>query len=102
MAFVEYKLKARVDLWNDSQEDGYGLNFVRSRDGLETDFLITKNGDPWLLCEAKLSAVPVPGHHRRHSAALGGIPFAQIVRQDGVLKAENGRFFTVSASRFFA
>lgn len=100
--YAAMELKARVDLWNDSQEDSYGLNFVRSRDGLETDFLITKNGAPWLLCEAKLSTTPVSSHHYRHCAALGGIPFVQIVRQDNVLKVENQKYFTLSASRFFA
>ncbi|MEI7483050.1 MAG: ATP-binding protein [Elusimicrobiota bacterium] len=99
--YVAMELKARVDLWNDSQNDTYDMSFVRSRDGFETDFLITKNNAPWLLCEAKLSGQDTAKHHRRHSAMLGGVPLAQIVRQDDVLKVESGGFLTVSASRIF-
>ncbi len=99
--YVAMELKARVDLWNDSQNDTYAMRFVRSRDGFETDFLITKNNAPWLLCEAKLSGQDTASHHRRHSVMLGGVPLAQIVRQDDVLKVESGGFLTVSASRIF-
>ena len=100
--YVAAELKARVDLWNDSQDDRYALHFVRSRDGLETDFLVSKNNVPWLLCEAKLSAQRVASHHHRHSLMLGGVPFAQVVLKDDILKVEDGKFFTISASRFFA
>lgn len=100
--YAAAELKARVDLWNDSQDDRYALHFVRSRDGLETDFLITRNGAPWLLCEAKLSAQGVASHHHRHSSMLGGIPFAQVVLKEDVLKVEGGKFFTISASKLFA
>ncbi len=100
--YAAAELKARVDLWNDSQEDSYGLYFVRSRDGLETDFLIARNNIPWLLCEAKTTATNISNHHFRHSAALGGIPFAQVVMQSDVLKVENKNFFTISAARFFS
>ncbi|MBU2574641.1 MAG: ATP-binding protein [Elusimicrobia bacterium] len=100
--YVAAELKARLDLWNDSQDDCYALHFVRSRDGLETDFLIVKNNAPWLLCEAKLSSQGVASHHHRHSLTLGNIPFAQVVLKDDVLKVENKNFFIISASKFFA
>lgn len=100
--YAAVELKARVDLWNDSLDDRYALYFVRSRDGLETDFLITKNNAPWLLCEAKLSVRGVASHHHRHSSMLGDVPFAQVVLKDGILKVDERKFFTISASKFFA
>ncbi|MCG2724920.1 MAG: AAA family ATPase [Elusimicrobia bacterium] len=100
--YVAMELKTRIDIWNDSQKDNYKLYFVRSRDGLETDFLIAKNNAPWLLCEAKVSSEGISSQHRRHSAILGDIPFAQIVLKNDVLRVEKKFFFTVSAARFFS
>ncbi|MEA3306765.1 MAG: AAA family ATPase [Elusimicrobiota bacterium] len=100
--YVAMEIKTRIDLWNDSQKDNYKLYFVRSRTGLETDFLITKNNVPWLLCEAKISSEGISSQHRRHSAILEDIPLVQIVLKNDVLRVENKKFFTVSASRFFS
>jgi predicted AAA+ superfamily ATPase len=100
--FVALELKARIDLWNDFSEDHYGLNFVRTRDGKETDFLITRNSKPFFLCEAKLSAVNIDRHHYLHAKLLSDIPFVQVVKKPGVLKVEANHFYVVSASRFFS
>lgn len=100
--FVAVELKTRVDLWNDYSENKYDLSFVRTREGKETDFLILKNTEPYLLCEAKLSETNIDKHHFLNSKYLGDIPFVQLVKKPGVLKVEQKRFYIVSASRFFS
>jgi uncharacterized protein len=47
-------LKA-VHFWNDSGEGEFDLHFLKTRDGKEVDFLITKEKKPWLLVECKSS-----------------------------------------------
>ncbi len=96
------ELKTRVDLWNDILEDDYELMYVRTRDGKESDFLIIKNKEPYVLFEVKLSSSRISRHHYLHSKLLGRIPFVQLVKEPEILKVENKNFYMVSASRFFA
>lgn len=100
--YVALELKARIDLWNEISEETYSLSFLRTRAGHETDFLILKNEIPFFLCEVKSSRTPIERHHYIHAAALGNIPFVQIVREPNILRVEQKTFFTVSATRFFS
>ena len=68
----------------------------------DTDFLVLKNGQPWLLVETKISDGPIAAHHHRMQAALGGVPFVQLCRQDGICVKEEGNRFRISASRLLA
>jgi len=97
---VAMELKARVDLWNDCVKDRYELCYIRTRDKKETDFLVTKNKKPYFMCEAKLSDDSIENHHRINSAAMGGIPFVQVVRKKDVLRADGKGFYSASAGRF--
>ena len=99
---VALELKSRVDLWNDSGADRFELYYVRTRDKKETDFLITRNKKPYFLCEAKLSEENIDNHHKINSAVLGGIPFVQVIRKKGILKAAGKGFYVASAGRLFA
>jgi uncharacterized protein len=47
-------LKA-CDYWNDSGEGDFRLNYLRNKEKQEIDFLIVKDGQPWLPVEVKLS-----------------------------------------------
>ncbi len=100
--FCALELKSRVDLWNDSGADRFALNYLRTKDGKETDFLIVKNNRPYVLFESKISDTPIEPHHRSAAAALGGIPFVQIIRKPKTLRAEGSGIFSVSADRLFA
>lgn len=99
---VAVELKSRVDLWNDSTADRFELFYVRTRDGKESDFLITKNKKPYFLCEAKLSDESIENHHKANAASFGNIPFIQIIRKKGVLKSGGKNLFVASAGHFFA
>ena len=100
--FVAMELKTRVDMWNDMLEDDYDLSYVRTRDGNESDFLIIKNNEPYVLFEVKLSSSKISRHHYLHSKLLGGIPFVQLVKDSEVLEVKSKNFYIVSASRFFS
>ena len=51
---AQHLLKA-VHFWNDIGLGEYGLHFVRDKEKREVDFLVTKNNNPWILVEVKLS-----------------------------------------------
>ena len=44
-----------VDMWTDLGLGDYALYYVRNKAKIEVDFLVTKNGIPWFLVEAKTS-----------------------------------------------
>lgn len=48
-------LKA-VHFWNDRGFGEYGLYYLRTKDKIEIDFLVTKNKKPWFLVEVKTKA----------------------------------------------
>ena len=54
--FIATHLFKAVSFWNDTGLGNYGLYFIRTKDGLEVDFLLTKENKPWILIEAKLSS----------------------------------------------
>ncbi|MBN2493275.1 MAG: DUF4143 domain-containing protein [Deltaproteobacteria bacterium] len=49
---ASHLLKA-VQLWTDIGLGDYGLYFVRDKARREVDFLVTKDGQPWILAEVK-------------------------------------------------
>ncbi|MBN9564844.1 MAG: ATP-binding protein [Alphaproteobacteria bacterium] len=54
--FVALHLYKFVLFQNDTGRGDYGLYFVRDKDKKEVDFLVVKDGQPWLLVEVKASA----------------------------------------------
>lgn len=43
-----------VNLWNEIGLGDYGLYYIRTKDKKEVDFVVTKDGNAWILIEAKL------------------------------------------------
>ena len=99
---VAMELLARTHLWTESGDDDWGLHYVRTRDGKETDFLLTKRRKPWCLLECKLRKTSVESHHRLFASKLGGIPVVQLVKQHGELEAKQRDVVSVSAARFLS
>jgi hypothetical protein len=99
--YVAVELKTMIDLWHDKGVADFDLMYVRTRDGKETDFLITRDGKPWCLLEAKLKDDNIARHHFDQARALGNVPYVQLVREGNVYKKHSPGFFRVSASRFF-
>jgi len=99
---VAMELFARTHLWTESGDDDWGLHFARTRDGKETDFLLTKRRKPWCLLECKLRKTSVESHHRLFASKLGGIPVVQLVKQHGELEAKQRDVVSVSAGQFLS
>jgi predicted AAA+ superfamily ATPase len=53
--FIACSLLKAVTAWNDTGIGDYSLHYIRTKDGREVDFLITEDGDPWVLIEVKAS-----------------------------------------------
>ncbi len=98
--YVAAELLSRIYLWRDASGSKYSLFYIRNKEKQETDFLLLKNKVPWLLIEAKYSDGPIESHHYHNQNALGGIPFVQLCRKEGVCKMEAKNSFRISASRF--
>jgi len=100
--YAAVELKALTDLWHDRGLADFDLRYVRTRDGRETDFLITRDPKPWCLFEIKLKDESIARHHFDHAKALGDIPIVQLVSETPVFKKQAPKAFRLSASRFFA
>lgn len=99
--YVACELYSLISFWNDSGYAHFDLNFVRTKDGKETDFLIVKDKKPWLLIEVKVSSKEIQSHHITQAKHLGGIPVAQIVYEKNCLRKFDNKSYIISADRFF-
>lgn len=99
--YIACELKHRAELWTTVTKCRFDLSYVRTRDGKESDFLITRDGRPYLLLEAKLSSEEVEPHHLGYARQLG-TPFVQIVKRPGIAKASKEPVFVISAANFLS
>ncbi len=99
---MQHELLARTHLWAESGDVEWGLHFVRTRDGKEPDFLLTRHRKPWCLLECKLRKTGVERHHKLFAVKLGGIPIVQLVKRHSQLEAQQRDVVSVSASRFLS
>jgi uncharacterized protein len=92
-------LKA-CDFWTDSGEGTFELKYLRNKEQQEIDFLILRDGQPWLPVEAKLSDTePVP-HWNKFLGYLGCRRALQLVGSPGVFRKHplpNGALWVASA-----
>ena len=100
--YIAVELKSRINLWEDAGYGIFELNYIRNRDGRETDFLIVRDQNPWLLVEVKLSRTTIDYHHKKNRKALGNIPFVQFVLENNIAELDPDGNCQMSASRFFA
>ena len=96
------EIKTLLELWTDAGIASFEMNFLRNRDGKETDFLILRDQEPWMMLEAKLSSTTIDYHHRKNRKLLGSVPFVQVVRQDNIAEKREDGLYQISASRLFA
>ena len=52
---VACQLRAQLSFWQDQGLGEFGLWYLRDKDGREADFLVTRDGKPWLVLEVKAS-----------------------------------------------
>jgi uncharacterized protein len=51
--FVACHLLKAVHFWNDRGFGDYSLHYLRTKDKVEVDFIVIKNGKPWFIVEVK-------------------------------------------------
>ena len=100
--YVACELLARVRLWSDASGEAFGLSYVRNKQKQETDFLVTRDSNPWLLVEVKMTDRAIEPHHLSTRDALGGIPFVQLCHEPGVCSCQRAGVYRMSADRFFS
>ena len=99
--FVACELKIRISRWSEYAGEKYDLYYVRNQLKQEADFLITRNGTPLFLVEAKLKDAPLDRHLHEFSSTLN-VPIVQLCREGGVAVLQKSTVFRISASRFFS
>ncbi|MBC8461482.1 MAG: ATP-binding protein [Deltaproteobacteria bacterium] len=100
--YVACELKALLALWGDASGEDFPLFYIRDKQKKETDFLIVRDGIPWLLVEAKLTDGSIDRHHFETIRALNGVPFIQVCLEPNVASMEKRNAYRISANRLFA
>jgi predicted AAA+ superfamily ATPase len=97
---VALHLLKACHLWSDIGLGRYELLYVRTKDQLEIDFLITKDRKPWLPVEVKLSDAKPSPSWRKILPELGCPLALQLVRTPNVYKvfSEDSRSLVVRSA----
>jgi uncharacterized protein len=101
---IAVELFRGVSNWNNLGVGKFSLHFVRNKEKEEVDFLIVKNGKPFLLIECKLSDTNVSKSLVKFQNMLN-IPAIQLVDKKNVCKLiTNGKqkVMIISAARWLA
>lgn len=80
---ASHLLKA-ADFWTDTGEGVFELCYLRNKERVEIDFLLTRDRKPWLAVECKLSDDGLSPAFRAFLPHLGWPPFVQLVMKPGV------------------
>lgn len=100
--YVACELKTLIMLWGDASGEDFSMFYIRNKQKQETDFLILRDGVPWLLVEVKLTDGSIDRHHFETIRALNGIPFIQVCMSPDVASLEKRNVYRMSANRLFA
>ena len=86
--FVACHLLKAVEGWNDLGLGRFELGYLRDKERRKVDFVVVRDGRPWLLADARRREEPV-GAALAHYQALLGAPFAfQVVVDAGYVDAD--------------
>jgi len=69
--FVASHLLKSVQSWTDAGLGDFALHYLRTKDGREVDFLLSRDGNPWMLVEVKTSDAPPSANLRYFHERLG-------------------------------
>ena len=97
---VALHLLKACHFWSDTGEGDFTLHFLRTKDKAEIDFLICKDGRPWLPIEVKSGELNPSPHWRTFMPALACPLGIQLVMTPGVKKVyreNNQTLLVVSA-----
>lgn len=99
--FIAMQLKTFCEFVNDGGWAKLELYYVRDKQGHEVDFLITSNGVPRLLIEAKAGNSNLDTNLKYFCEKLGGICAIQVVLKPDLLKKISDKIFIISSNRLF-
>ena len=101
---VAVELKRAVTLWSDFGFGEYELWYLRNKEKEEIDFLITENGKPIFMVEAKFSDPTISPNLIKFQNALQ-IPAIQLVNQSNVarkIRNDHNHIIVASAANWLA
>lgn len=76
-------LRKACDFWTDTAAGDFELRYVRDKERREVDFLVLRDGRPWLLVECKSSETEPAEPLRRFAALLRPAHAVQLVARPG-------------------
>lgn len=100
---VALHLLKACDFWTDSAQGEFSLHFIRTRDAQEVDFLVSRDGKPWMLVEVKSNKESPSGALVKYASALQTELNFQLVTKSGFKKRyPDTRVTVISAETFLA
>ncbi len=72
--------------WTDAGEGEFSLHFIRNKEKQEIDFLVAKDGKPWMAVETKWSDGAPSPNWKKFLPVLGNIMAVQLVAEPGQWK----------------
>lgn len=100
--YVACEIKTQLMLWGDATGEDFSLFYIRNKQKQETDFLVVRNGVPWLLVESKLKDSSIDRHHFETIRALNSVPFVQVCMEPNIASMQKRNAYRISACRLFA
>ncbi|UCH95136.1 MAG: ATP-binding protein [Candidatus Aminicenantes bacterium] len=101
---VAIELKRLIFYWNELGAGRFSLHYIRNKDKLEVDFLVTEKNEPLLLIEAKASQ-ETPSRNLYYFQQVLDVPAVQLVNKEGIYKKiKNGSnyIYIVTAHRWLS
>lgn len=101
---VAVELLRSVMAWTDYGLGNFSLHYLRNKEGIEVDFLVTRDGEPLFMVEVKTSDLQVSTGLRKMQDALT-VPAIQLVNRTGINRSiRNGenKIRVVSAADWLA
>ncbi len=98
--FLAVQLMRSISAWNEWGLGSFSLYYVRTRDGKEVDFLVVKNGNPFMLIEVKnkeTNLVPSLFYFWKHLKPKFAF---QVVLGKEILKQAHPGIFIIDIFRF--
>lgn len=101
---IAFHLLKACDAWTDTGEGEFELRYLRNKDQQEIDFLILKDGKPWLPVEVKLHDTKPARTWKRFSALLPCRRAIQVVRKPHrqIHEYPNATLLVVGAAEFLS
>jgi uncharacterized protein len=99
--FLAVQLMKAISAWNECGLGRFSLFYVKTKDGRETDFLVTNEEKPVLLVEAKTSDEHLDKNLVYFKEKTGAtLAFQVVMGADGLLKQKAPSVFLIDVHRF--